>query len=397
MKEELFPKEIIENTQESNFSTHSVKSRVIYSVIVLSLISLIAILPLVVVDVGVRSHGIIRPVTEIIQLSSPVSGPVRYINAVDNSYVTKDQVIAIIDSPSINEKLRFIQSRKYQLSEFIGDIDELQRVNPDFLQSDIGLNTARYQRSLLEFRQQLINQHQIVDQQARILERENILHSRNATSRSALEEIQYRLQSEKNRLNLILEQQTSSWYTEKLAFQDELQELTSEFVQLTEERLRYEIKSPVSGTLQNTSGITENGFVFVNQVMGEISPDTNLVAEVYISPGDIGLLREGLPVRFQIDAFNHHQWGIATGTVKSISRDILIIENKPVFKVKCDIDQEYLELVNGFKGQIVKGMTFQARFIISRRSLLQLLYDKVDDWLNPAWAENKYAHNRPTL
>jgi HlyD family secretion protein len=31
-------------------------------------------------------------------------------------------------------------------------------------------------------------------------------------------------------------------------------------------------------------------------------------------------------------------------------------------------------------------MTFRARFVIAQRSLLQLLFDGVDDWLNPARA-----------
>ena len=30
-----------------------------------------------------------------------------------------------------------------------------------------------------------------------------------------------------------------------------------------------------------------------------------------------------------------------------------------------------------------KGMTVQARFIVARRSFWQLLFDKVDNWLNP--------------
>jgi HlyD family secretion protein len=29
-------------------------------------------------------------------------------------------------------------------------------------------------------------------------------------------------------------------------------------------------------------------------------------------------------------------------------------------------------------------MTLRARFIVAERSLWQLLYDKVDDWMNPA-------------
>lgn len=66
-------------------------------------------------------------------------------------------------------------------------------------------------------------------------------------------------------------------------------------------------------------------------------------------------------------------------------------EGHPLFRVRCSLDQTYLELQNGFRGDIKKGMTFQARFIVSRRSLFQLLYDKVDDWLNPTWAGNEFT------
>ena len=35
------------------------------------------------------------------------------------------------------------------------------------------------------------------------------------------------------------------------------------------------------------------------------------------------------------------------------------------------------------KGKLKKGMTLQAYFNVARRSLYQLLYDKIDNWLNP--------------
>jgi HlyD family secretion protein len=47
------------------------------------------------------------------------------------------------------------------------------------------------------------------------------------------------------------------------------------------------------------------------------------------------------------------------------------------------LDNPILRLKSGQEGEIKKGMTFNARFVIARRSLFQLLYDKVDDWLNP--------------
>jgi HlyD family secretion protein len=90
-----------------------------------------------------------------------------------------------------------------------------------------------------------------------------------------------------------------------------------------------------------------------------------------------------MAARFQVNAFNYNQWGLANGKVIDISNDIHFIDEKPMFKVKCKLDYNYLQLKNGYKGYLKKGMTLQARFQITERTLWQLLYDKVDDWMNP--------------
>jgi len=42
----------------------------------------------------------------------------------------------------------------------------------------------------------------------------------------------------------------------------------------------------------------------------------------------------------------------------------------------CSLGQKFLELKNGYPGKLNKGMTLQARFVVTRRSLWQLIYDK---------------------
>ena len=117
--------------------------------------------------------------------------------------------------------------------------------------------------------------------------------------------------------------------------------------------------------------------------MAVISPANNLVAEVFVPARDVGMLFVGMPVSMQIDAFNYTQWGQITGRITGISDDYLEVNNAPVFKVKCALDNPCLRLRNGAMGWIKKGMTLNARFIITRRTLFQLLYQKSDDWLNP--------------
>ena len=72
----------------------------------------------------------------------------------------------------------------------------------------------------------------------------------------------------------------------------------------------------------------------------------------------------------------------------------LLIETKKFIedvKLLCSLDQNFLQLKSGFTGQLKKGMFVSARFELTERSLFDLLYDKIDDWLNPS---NQIARNR---
>ena len=124
--------------------------------------------------------------------------------------------------------------------------------------------------------------------------------------------------------------------------------------------------------------------VQAGQQIAELSPKGKLVVECYIAPSDIGYLQHKTPVKFSVDAFNYNQWGVANGSVINITDDIELMDGKPVFKLRCSINTHALKLKNGVEGRLKKGMTLTAQFVLTQRSLFDLLYDKVDDWLNPA-------------
>ena len=54
-----------------------------------------------------------------------------------------------------------------------------------------------------------------------------------------------------------------------------------------------------------------------------------------------------------------------------------------MFRVRCAVKENTLQLKNGYKGMLQKGLTYTARFYLTRRTLWQLLFDKLDNWLNP--------------
>ena len=72
------------------------------------------------------------------------------------------------------------------------------------------------------------------------------------------------------------------------------------------------------------------------------------------------------------------------GKVIQIGSDVEFINNQPYFKIICSLDKTFLELKNGFQGHLKKGMTLTVRIQVAERTLFELLYDKIDDWLNPS-------------
>lgn len=86
----------------------------------------------------------------------------------------------------------------------------------------------------------------------------------------------------------------------------------------------------------------------------------------------------------QVDALRYTEWGLLNAKIIDVSNDMIIDEKESVyFRVKCKPEQNHLSLKSGVQADFVKGMSLNARIVIARRTLFNLLFDKTDDWINP--------------
>ena len=131
-------------------------------------------------------------------------------------------------------------------------------------------------------------------------------------------------------------------------------------------------------------GIFEGSTIQAGSVIGILSPESGLIGEFFVPSKHIAFLDIGQKVHIHLDAFSAREWGYVTGEIFEISSDFVIQDNQPVYRIKCELDQTLVRLKNGFSSEIRKGMTFQARCLLRRRTLFQLLGDKAGNWLNPA-------------
>ena len=208
--------------------------------------------------------------------------------------------------------------------------------------------------------------------QQKAFDRAKELYDGGVIAKAEYEQRLFDLDLTKNAQRLMQEQQYKTWELEHNNYRNQTRELLAQINQLERDKEQYIITAPVSGIITQFTGIQPGNFIAPNQPIAQISSNEDLIVESYISPADIGLIREGMDVRFQIDAFNYNQWGLATGTVVDISKDISAQQDQPFFKVKCSLGQGHLALKNGYEGNLKKGMTLTSRFTITERSLYQL-------------------------
>jgi HlyD family secretion protein len=155
---------------------------------------------------------------------------------------------------------------------------------------------------------------------------------------------------------------------------------------LEEQREHHVVRAPASGVLVGFTGWSPGAQVVAGQSLGVLSPGDALRIESRVSTRDIGFVRAGQAVRLQVDAYPYTQWGMVDGAVESIGADLVTAGEgggPGYFKVLIRPRATHLALPNGVRGELKKGLTLAVRYVVVRRSLLQVLHDDASAWLNP--------------
>ncbi|GGF29785.1 HlyD family secretion protein [Echinicola rosea] len=389
MNNRIFPSDIVKHTSDYHFRYYHKSSIVIYQVILVLVMVVLLSLFFIKVDVSVKGLGILKSETPRTTVRSLVSGQIDEVFVKENDKVSKGELLFTIQSSILNEKNRLYDSQIGDLEAKMGDLRKLIRLCRQNLWEKVPhLNSSQYQQEANYFYQKLSDirsQYAIVKKN---YERSRTLFDVGAISELEMDKVTLSHDNAKSDIYVTVDQQAAIWQSVLSDLEQQLKHLQSVDSQLQEEKDFYRVKAPLTGYIQDIKGITPGAAVTPNFQLGEISPVGGTVAEIRVSPENIGLLKPEGPVSIQVDSFNYNEWGLLQGEVLSISNDAFMGDGRaPYFKVICSLDQDYLELKNGYKGYLKKGMTLQARFVLTERRLIQLLFDQADDWVNPNLVE----------
>ena len=377
-----YPSEI-ENTVSTLRMRYGHQRPYIYLAAVSFVMVIFVSLPIVSVDVSSQSPGIIRAKTDNTDVSPIVSGRVVRTNIINNRAVKRGDTLLVIDNSANTRQVVEQQHILRDIEQRIHDLLLLCRGEMD------GLQTSLYRQEWTEFKQKERGLYEESREKERDFKRTQQGYRDGLVAKKDYDQAHDAMLASHRNITALRQQQVSAWQKDLQQLEEQQRNLTGELHHTGQQQHDYTIVAPIDGTLVCERAVSVGSYVVAGQSIASVSPDDSLVVECYVSPSDIGYIRTGQEVALQYTAFNYNQWGLGHAVVSEINRNVTIQENQPFFIVHCKMKEYSLRLKNGYESTIKKGMTLTGRFYITRRTLWQLLWDKVDDWLNPKQQNNR--------
>lgn len=365
------------NTLENLIAKNKTKSISIYLVLILAILLFLILLPIIKVDISSQSRGLIRSTTDNVPICCLVNGKVRFINLKNNCIVQKGDTLVQLSQENLDTEKATNQGLSIDLQNRILDLSFVVSGKSSTLK------TPEIQQEWNSYTSKKNELQSKITQAKTAYNRNKQLYDKGVIARAEFEKYSFEYTYSQQALSGFDKSQRCAWQNKKRELEDQLKTLNGTLEKINVETKNYIITAPISGTVENFSGIQIGSFLNALQPIANISAVDQLIVESTVLPNDIGLIKKNQKVKFQIDAFNHNQWGLLEGKVIDIDRNITIQGEQAFFKVRCSLKSTAMDLQSGYKTQVRKGMTLTTRYMITRRSLYDLLFDKVDDWLNP--------------
>jgi multidrug resistance efflux pump len=382
---DLIPSGMINATFESYMIRITSKSRIIYWIIIGLIVSGLAMLPFIYVDVAVRARGYFQSETSKQVIYSPVQGVVSFNSILLGKKYEKGDTLLKFDTKAIEAQLNAIERRISENYSAIKDLETLVGIaNPADHYDTEDFLTGRYLSEYLNMEINWSAQLRKFNKTRDDHERNALLYRQEIIPAVDYQKSLYDYTQEQKALDRILISQKSIWQADLMTRRNEATSLSAEVKRLYEELNNRIVTAPLAGEIIQSSDMQTGTMLTINQKIAELSPRGELIAICFVSPKDIGMLNRDQKIRIQVDALNQNEWGLLDANIIDISDDMIVESSSSYyFRLRCRPELTYMQLRNGVKADLKKGMSFTARIIVTRRTLFNLIFDKAGKWFNP--------------
>lgn len=376
----IIPENQVTDTGIYQWHRITVRSQIIYMLIILMLFAIIISLPLMNIQLTITGRGIIRPGKEKTEVISLISKKVDSIYVQEGQSMHEGDPIIKLYSDEIDNQINHLNNKIEKTKTQIYDLELLCE------HENIGNNSliSFYREEHIQFEHKMQSLFLKLDQYNKDKNRMKYLFEKTMISSKEYEIVCSRVEELEHELIIVKNEHLFRWRKELQQLRSLLADLSTELADIKKQRQQHLILAPVSGTVEQFRGIYPGSNISSGQTVAVISPDEEALCEVFLSTAEVGHIRPDNRVKVYIDGFPPNEWGSIEGKIMNISDDYLSLNGQPVFRINIALKNNHLKLNSGYKIPIRKGMTVQARFLMQERSLLDIIYQHTNNWINPA-------------
>ncbi|WP_430814464.1 HlyD family secretion protein [Carboxylicivirga sp. RSCT41] len=378
------PKTSQSKSKYHHYTAINYRGYALYWVILITVFAGFIALPFIHVDVSVQSRGTITTLNKMVQLNSPVTAKVTAVNISENKNVRCGDTLIVLQQSGFINEIELVNQQMELQTNYIDDISSLLGHI-----ENANVNTTLYQKEYEDYTTSIKMFRRKIDKLGVDFKRTAALFKDGVVPLTTYQEDSFKLEEARDELMMYISASNARWETDRRNYIVSNQELKSKVENLWQERSQYLLTAPFDGSIIDFNGVAVGNFLTESQLIAYLSPQQELIAECYISPSDIGFIHTDMPVRLQIDTYDYNQWGMLDAVVFEVADDVSLVDGQYKYLIRCHLKQDSLKLSNGVVGNMKKGMSLTGRFIVTQRSLFHLLFDTVDDWLNPKVLPNE--------
>ncbi|MBE7384955.1 MAG: HlyD family efflux transporter periplasmic adaptor subunit [Leptolyngbya sp. SIO1E4] len=370
------------------------------------------------VDETGTARGRLEPQGQTLQLDSEVTGAIATIQVKEGDRVTAGQPLLTLDADLVEVELRQRQDQRQGQQDHLAQLNLLrnqliatlatqrQQNQAQALEKETqieqsaqqlehakteqelaAINLARAEQELARFetlyQQGIIPEVEVIEHRDLLLERRQLHEQAQADVTQASLQQQEHIQNSEgllhtNQLSLLqIEEELKNLETQITQLTSEISQSTRQIEALQLQLEQRVITSPVAGVVFELPFQQVGAVVEPSDRVAEIAPEgANLIVHAEISTAESGSLRQGLPVKLKFDAYPFQDYGVAMGTVTTVSPTARVDEtaqdNVDTYELEIELDhpclpapQECIELR--------PGDTATAEVIVRQRRIIDIV------------------------
>ncbi len=216
----------------------------------------------------------------------------------------------------------------------------------------------------------------------------NDLKGKLEENKNKIDQAQEAISEYKNRLSSLNANYRDSDYQELDVVKSKIAQDHEMISKLTSRVERLDIKAPVHGVIKGLKINTVGGVINQGETLMEVVPlDEHLIAEVQISPNDIGHIKIGQNVRVKVSSFDFSRYGAIEGVLDFVSATTFLdARNNPYYKGRISLSKAYIG-DDSENNLMVPGMTVEADIFTGKKTVLGYLLKPIHLSLKTAMSE----------